>query len=167
LNKDDSYGYGNFDQRNRVVAAGYATLPWDLQVGGLMTARTGQPFNITTGSDNNGNGVFTDRPDLVAGARPGSPDMTSRASFVDPGRRPGNLPRNAGRGPGLWQLDARVAKRFHIGPASAEALVEAFNVTNRANYGSPVGNLASIAFGRPNNTAGDARQVQLGVRLEF
>ncbi len=167
LNKDDSYGYGNFDQRNRVVVAGYVRLPWDLQVGGVMTARTGQPFNITTGSDNNRNGVFTDRPDLAAGARTGSRDMTTRASFVDPGRRAGNLPRNAGRGPGLWQLDARAAKRFHIGPASAEALVEAFNATNRANYGNPVGNLGSSAFGRPNSTAGDARQVQLGVRLEF
>ena len=166
LNKDDSYGYGSFDQRHRVVASGYTVLPGSVQIGGVLTARSAQPFNITTGRDNNVNGVSTDRPDLAPGARAGTADMLDRASFVDPGRRPGNLPRNAGRGLDFWQLDARVAKRFHIGRASADALIEAFNVTNRVNYGNPVGNLASSSFGRPN-TALDARQVQLGVRLEF
>ena len=142
------------------MASGYTVLPGSVQIGGVLTARSAQPFNITTGRDNNVNGVSTDRPDLAPGARAGTADMLDRASFVDPGRRPGNLPRNAGRGLDFWQLDARVAKRFHIGRASADALIEAFNVTNRINYGNPVGNLASSSFGRPN-TALDARQVQL------
>ena len=166
LNKDDSYGYGNFDQRHRAVVSAYGTLPWEIQVGGVLTARSAVPFNITTGRDNNRNGNQTDRPDLAPGARAGTGDMINRASFVDPGTRPGNLPRNAGRGPSFWQLDARVAKRVRLGRVRAEALVEAFNLTNRVNLGNPVGNLASALFGR-SNTAQDARQVQLGVRVEF
>lgn len=166
LNKDDSYGYGNADQRHRTVIGGYATLPWQIQVGGVLVARSGTPFNITTGRDNNRNTVSNDRPNLASGARVGTSDMTNRASFVDPGTRPGNLPRNAGRGPSFWQLDVRVAKRFPVARAWAEVLLEAFNVTNRLNFGNPVGNLASGSFGRPNS-ANDARQVQLGVRFEF
>ena len=92
--------------------------------------------------------------------------MRNRASFLDPGARAGNLPRNAGRGPGFWQLDVRLAKRFAVGRTRAELLVDAFNVTNRTNLNNPIGNLASPNFGR-STTAGDARQVQLGVRFEF
>jgi hypothetical protein len=166
LNPNESYGYGNFDQRNRAVISAYVTVPWAIQLGGVLTARSGVPFNITTGGDNNRNTVPNDRPNLAAGARVGTSDMTDRASFTDPGTTPGNLPRNAGRGPTFWTLDARVAKRVRFGRTSVEALVEAFNVTNRVNYNNIVGSLASASFGRPN-TAFDARQVQLGLRFEF
>ncbi len=166
FNIDDSYGYGNFDQRHRAVVGASITLPWQVQLAGVLTARSGVPFNITTGTDNNLNTVLSDRPNLVPGARVDSSDMNNRASFSDPGRAAGDLPRMAGRGPSNWQLDARVAKRFQLGPTSIEALVEAFNVTNRTNFNNIVGSLASSAFGRPN-TAFDARQVQLGVRVEF
>ncbi len=132
----------------------------------MFAARSALPFNITTGRDNNRNANTNDRPDLAAGARVGTSDMLSRASFVDPGTRAGNLPRNAGRGPAFWQLDLRVAKRVRLGRASMEGLIEAFNVTNHVNLNSPVGNLASALFGT-SNTANDPRQVQLGVRVEF
>src|SRR5262249_36552244 len=166
LNKNDSYGYGNYDQRNRAVIAGYWTVPWDIQLGGVLTARSGVPFDITTGRDNNRNGVVNDRPNLAPGAQVNSPDMFNRANFLDPGTQPGNLPRNAGRGFAYWTLDARAAKKFRIGRTSVEGLVEAFNVTNRVNFDNIVGNLASSQFGRPN-IAFNPRQVQLGVRFEF
>jgi len=166
FNINDSYGYGNFDQRHRAVISGYATLPLQIQIGGVLAARSAVPFNITTGRDNNRNANTNDRPDLVPGAQTGTSDMTNRASFVDPGARAGNLPRNAGRGPAFWQLDLRLAKRVRVGRASVEGLIEAFNVANHVNFNSPVGNLASALFGRPN-TANDPRQVQLGVRFEF
>jgi Carboxypeptidase regulatory-like domain/TonB dependent receptor len=166
LNKNDSYGYGDNDQRHRLVVSGYVTLPWDIQLGGVLTARSGVPFNITTGTDINRNSVFNERPNLAPGARVGTDDMKDRSSFVNPGLAFGDLPRNAGRRPAYWTLDARIAKRFRIGPTSIEGLVEAFNLTNRVNYNGFVGNLSSGQFGRPN-TAFDARQVQLGVRFEF
>ena len=165
LSKDDSYGYGNVDQRHRAVIGGYATLPGDIQIGLMLTARSGTPFNVTTGRDNNRNQNPNDRPDLVSGEI-GSDAMRNRASFVDPGTRPGNLPRNAGRGDGQWTLDARLGKRVRVRGFSAEVLVDAFNVTNRVNFGNPVGNLGSGSFGQPNS-AGDARQVQIGVRFGF
>ena len=167
LNKNDSYGYGDYDQRHRFVFSGYVTLPWEIQLGGVLTARSGVPFNITAGTDNIPNGTVNDRPNLVAGTSVGTDDMKDRASFVNPGRGvAGDLPRNAGRRPSYWTLDARIAKRFRMGPTSIEGIVEAFNLTNRVNYNGFIGNLASPQFGTPN-TAFDARQVQLGVRFEF
>jgi Carboxypeptidase regulatory-like domain/TonB dependent receptor len=166
FNVNDSYGYGNFDQRHRASIGGYLTIPLQIQFGAVLAARSAVPFNITTGRDNNRNANTNDRPDLAAGARVGTADMTNRASFVDPGTRTGNLPRNAGRGASFWQLDLRLAKRVRLGHASVEGLIEAFNVTNHVNFNSPVGNLASALFGNPN-TANDPRQVQLGVRVEF
>jgi Carboxypeptidase regulatory-like domain/TonB dependent receptor-like, beta-barrel len=166
LNKNDSYGYGDNDQRHRFVFSGYVTLPWEIQLGGVLTARSGVPFNITNGTDNNLNSVANDRPNLAPGARVYTDDMKNRASFINPGRASGDLPRNAGRRPAYWTLDARFAKRFRIGPTSIEGLVEAFNLTNRVNYNGFVGTLGSAQFGLPN-TAFDARQVQLGARFEF
>lgn len=166
LTPDDGYGYGAQDQRQRVVLHGTVTLPGQFQLGGVLAARSGTPFDITVGRDNNRNGVANDRPDLAPGARVGTSDMTNRASFVDPRSRAGTLPRNAGRGPGFWQLDMRLAKSFRVGRARAEVLAEAFNLTNRTNLSNPIGNLASPLFGK-SVTAGDARQVQLGFRFEF
>ena len=163
---DDAYGFGNFDQRHVLTINGALNLPAGVQLAGILAARSGAPFNITTGTDNNKNGLTTDRPDLAPGAKVGTADMKNPSSFVDPGARPGSLPRNAGRRPGFWQLDLRLAKRIAIGKTRAEVLAEAFNVTNRTNLGAPIGNLRSTSFGK-SSTAGDARQVQLGLRFEF
>lgn len=163
---DDAYGYGAQDQRHRAALHGTVNLPAQFQVGAVLVARSGTPFDITVGRDNNRNGVANDRPDLAPGAKVGTSDMTNRSSFVDPRSRAGNLPRNAGRGPAFWQLDMRLARSFSLGRTRAELLVEAFNLTNRTNLNNPIGNLASPLFGR-SVTAGDARQVQLGFRFEF
>jgi Carboxypeptidase regulatory-like domain/TonB dependent receptor len=164
---DDAYGYGNFDSRHRVVVHGALNLPWQFQTSAILTARSGTPFNITTGRNNNRNTLATtDRPDLAPGAEVGTSDMLDRSSFVDPGARGGNLPRNAGRGPAFWQLDMRIAKRFRMNRTQIELLAEAFNLTNHTNLNNPVGNLTSPSFGQ-SVSAGDARQVQLGLRFEF
>jgi hypothetical protein len=44
--------------------------------------------------------------------------------------------------------------------------VDAFNVTNRTNYMSYVGNVQSAFFGQPT-AANPARRIQFTVRLKF
>ena len=166
LNIDDSYAYGNNDQRHRAVVNGSFNLPGDVQVSGLLIARSATPFNITTGADNNRNTTFNDRPDLAPGVEIGTDAMRDRNSFIAPGTRTGNLPRNAGRGDAFWQIDLRVSKPIQWQRYRLELLAEAFNLTNRANLNNPNGNLSSATFGRPT-TADIARQVQLGVRFGF
>ncbi len=167
LTPDDAYGYGLQDQRHRVVLHATVNLPGRFLIGAIFQSATGTPFNITTGKDNDKNGSLTDRPNLAAGAQIGTNDMLNNASFVDPGLFAGNLPRNAGRGPAFWQLDARVSKRFAMRKTQAEVLIEAFNLTNRTNLNNPIGNLTSASFGKSISTSGPARQVQLGFRFEF
>ncbi len=165
VDQNDSYGYSSLDRRHRFVLNGTVRLPWDVQFAALLQGETGTPFNIGLGRDVNRN-LVGDRPDLAPGARVGTDDMRNRSSFLDPGTRSGNLPRNAGRDTGFWRLDARLAKRIPLGRARLEVLVEAFNIDNHVTYGAPVSNLASSLFGR-SVAAADARQVQLGVRVDF
>ena len=51
--------------------------------------------------------------------------------------------------------------------AAVRGFFEAFNITNRANLGTPVSNLASASFGRPTTISGTPRQAEFGVRFDF
>jgi hypothetical protein len=50
-----------------------------------------------------------------------------------------------------------------------EGFLEAFNVTNRVNFGSPNGNPRASTFGRSTSLATGAtpRQVEIGFRVDF
>jgi hypothetical protein len=157
-------GLASNDRRHQIVANLTWALPLGFQVGAVVQARSGRPYNITTGTDNNGDTVQNDRPDLLV---PGG-SYTDRATFSSAFTgRVGNLARNAGTGPGFFQLDARLSKRIPVGQKRLETFVEAFNATNHVNPGNPVGNLRSSAFGQSTGLAGNPRQVELGFRFDF
>jgi hypothetical protein len=170
--------------------AGVLVSGWELS--GLWTARTGRPFNITV------NRSAADLPDGVAAtpsasAPPQRPNYVSGqpiypsnrtvnswlnlAAFSVPARGTwGNLGRNAGRAPGMWQVDfalgkqTRLTERFNL-----EFRGEFFNIFNRAQYGLPQANISQTAqFGRIVNVintqptgVGGPRQIQLMMRLNF
>jgi hypothetical protein len=174
----EDFGFQAQDQNNRAAEKGYAgnnrkhqlvanmtyALPWGFQIGALLQARTGLPWNITTGVDSNGDTIVNDRPDL---ADPnGDPNLSSTYNAAFTGRV-GNLPRNYGTGPNFVQVDARVSKFVRLGVRRVEAFVEAFNLANRPNFGLPNGNLRSAQFGRSTGTAGSPRQVEFGLRFDF
>jgi hypothetical protein len=163
---NESYGYGGNDMRHRAVVNGTVDLKWGFQVSSILSANSGVPFDIVTGYDNNLNGNANDRPDLAPGAHPGTDDMRNRSSFLDPGERPGNLPRNSGRELHWWQLDARFSKKFVFDRYRLELMAEAFNLDNHVNYTWTMGNLSSSLFGQPI-AADPARQVQLAIRFQF
>jgi outer membrane receptor protein involved in Fe transport len=150
LNADD-------DERHRMVLSGLVTLPWGFDLSGVITARSSRRFNITTGRDNNGDGVLADRPNFVNGA------------YVDPGSGPGvagNLPKNAGVTGDYFTIDMRLVKEFRLNAIRLKAIGEAYNLTNRVNYTSYVGNITSGLLGQPNAT-GRPRTVQLGLQFDF
>ena len=152
------------DRRHQLVAHFTWRLPGEVQIAGLFSARSGTPWNITTGRDNNLDTEQNDRPDL---ANPDG-DPTDRGTyFADFTNRVGNLPRNFGTGPSFYTVDARVSKFVQLDRIRLEGFVEAFNLTNHVNYGSPQGNLRSASFGRSTGIQGQMRQVELGVRFDF
>jgi hypothetical protein len=137
---DAERGPANNDARHRVSAAFSVQLPWDIQVGTLIAARSKLPYNITTGADDNRDTQTNDRP----------------AGFG----------RNAGRGAPLFQADLRVNKSVRFGGTDLELIAEVFNVTNQKNWTNYSGDQRSATFGRPSG--GEiTRQVQLGVRVDF
>ena len=100
--------------------------------------------------------------------------------MLQPAGTYGNLERGALTGPGLAVLDLALTKRFpwgRLGPSGqVELRIEAFNLLNRANFGTPSliaftgtreGEEPLPTFGRIRSTVTSARQLQLGVRLAF
>jgi hypothetical protein len=152
------------DRRHQFVGNVTFRLPWGFQLGAVAQARSGLPWTVTTGVDNNRDTFIVDRPDLAV---PGG-DPTDRATYSSSFTgRVGNLGRNTNIGDGFFRLDARLSKIARMGRRRIEGFAEAFNLTNQVNFGSPTGNLRSSSFGRPTAISGNMRQVEIGVRLDF
>jgi hypothetical protein len=128
------------DARHRLSASTVLNVPFGCRLATLVTARSALPYNVTTGSDNNNDNVFNDRP---------------------PGRG-----RNAARGSALFQADVRLSRTLRFSARRIELLIEAFNVTNRANWTDYNGKVSAASFGQPGSAA-PPRQLQLGARFDF
>ena len=128
------------DVPHQLVVTFDVELPFGVRLAMVTTGRSGVPYNVTTGSDNNGDGNFNDRPPGVG--------------------------RNSARAAPFWQCDVRLSKRFRTGRYGVEFLAEAFNIFNRRNWSGYVGDQSSALYGRPTD-ARIARQVQLGTRVDF
>jgi hypothetical protein len=159
---------------------------WGVRLSPLLTANSGPPFDITTGRDVFGNGLFNARRAVVSGSgRPGV--IATSYGLLDPNPRPGDvvLGRNAGRGPGQVMLNLRVGRTFAMsahesGKAARHNLtvsMQVRNVTNHNNPGPIIGNLTSPFFGRANQPAGSGnalfsesannRRLELQTRFTF
>ncbi|QOY88582.1 TonB-dependent receptor [Paludibaculum fermentans] len=95
------------------------------------------------------------------------------ASNWDPVNNPaqrtyGTLGRNAFRGLGATNLDLALAKEFPVWRERVitEFRLEAFNVFNHTQFGTPSTNIASSQFGMVSSTL-DPRIVQLALRVRF
>lgn len=164
LNPGADKGLANNHRRHQLVAHMTYRLPGDIQIAGMFQARSGTPWNVTTGRDNNGDTTINDRPDLA------NPDgnRRDRSTYFDAFTgRVGNLRRNANIGDPFFTLDARVSKFVQLAGIRLEGFVEAFNLTNRVNLGNPQGNLRSAVFGRSTAIQGNMRQVEVGFRVDF
>ncbi|MDE1154757.1 MAG: carboxypeptidase regulatory-like domain-containing protein [Acidobacteriaceae bacterium] len=165
------------DQRNRFTAIGVWNLPYhhhdgrnsalswvlgDWVASTLVSLHGFTPYNITVGSDVNGdNNSSTDRP-IVDSA---TCDPTSSSSCT-------MLGRNTGKGPRLASADFRLAKRIPLHrDISAEFLAEGFNIFNHPNFDDQYTTWGTGATPRSTlgqyTGAGDPREVQLGAKLYF
>ena len=168
LNLNGDKGPASNDRRHQLVVNFNWRLPAGFQIAGLASARSGLPWNVTTGIDNNKDTQVNDRPDLaVPGGDPTS-KSTYNANFTN---RVGNLPRNYNYGPGYFSLDTRLSKYIdlHRANTNLELFAEAFNLTNYVNLGTPNGNLRASTFGNSTGLASGAapRRVELGFRFNF
>jgi outer membrane receptor protein involved in Fe transport len=145
-NLDGEWARSDFDARHRFNLLGNVTPGRGFNFGVALALNSGMPYSITTGRDDNHDGLAIDRP--------------------------AGIPRNSLQGPSYFGLDLRWSRDFFLsrsrkekGPAITPAL-DVFNVLNRVNYTGYIGNLSSPFFGKPV-AANPARRLQLSIRFRF
>jgi hypothetical protein len=172
------WGRGGGIPRHMASAVVNTSLMRNLRLGLSTSARAGAPYTITTGRDDNGDTVFTDRP--------------------------AGTPRNSETGAAVWDMAARLTYAFGFGerPASngaggqmvmvrmggggsagdllgglsgggaenkrirIELFVSASNVFNNVNPMGYSGVMTSPFFGLPT-MAGPARKIDVGMKIGF
>ena len=143
------WGLSNFDRRHRFEMLGTFDVHKLFKLGLSLSLYSGSPYSLTTGNDDFGNGLFNIRPSGV--------------------------PRNSLQGPGYADVDMRMSREFLLksikkgkdetGPTLTLGL-DAFNILNRVNLVSFVGNEQSAFFGNAV-AAQPPRRLQLMVRFKF
>jgi hypothetical protein len=176
------------DRRHRFVLSGtfdastFVPLSFlrGLELSPIFRVASEAPLNISLGGvDRNLDDVSNDRPNysgdlrLLRWRKPRAPlDPSILAGFsLPPIGQSGNLPRNAGRGPGLFVFDLNATREFQIKRAKLRASLEFDNVLNKTvfSFGSEFINFASgsnDSFLLATRT-GRPRQLRIGLRAEF
>lgn len=92
----------------------------------------------------------------------------SNVVIPSPSQPFGDAPRSAARGPAIYTRHLGLHKSVSlVGRSRLELRVEAFNLLNRSNVNAPNGNRSATSFGTIASLAGDPRQIQLGVKVDF
>jgi hypothetical protein len=160
---DVDWGPSRQDVRHRVQVQAQAPILFGIRGNVNLNVSSGVPYNMTTGRDDNDDGVFNDRPVGVG--------------------------RNSLRGDTTWGLNLNLSRRFSLsgvtpvaqggqrfgGPGgrggngagkSMELFVQAQNVLNHVTHTGYTGNLLSPFFGQPTSV-GQPRDVNVGLRFNF
>ena len=165
----------------RLFTGSDVTLPFGIIVDPFIAYLTRQPFNITTGTDLNGDTQYNDRPSFATAASPAASVYKTAFGTFNASPLPGEkiIPINYGNGPRYVYTELELRKQFRFGPLPATPAApaakpgpngklpppplppprpydlsfsaEADNVFNHTNLASPVGVLTSPEFGESLN----------------
>ncbi len=163
-------GPPDWQSRNRVFFFGNLNLPRGVQLSSQFDADGGLPYNLTTGTDDNGDGIFNDRPSYASAPGPGvtsTPFGLLSSSTVN-----GNVPRDLGTMPALMHLDTNLSRAWKIGrnrqdrPSTLTLNLRTANLLNHRNVAAVSSIASSPVFAQPV-AAESARRVELGARFAF
>jgi len=108
------YGRAAFDVRHRAFIGGNITLPYAFSLSPFIIINSGQPYNLTTGQDNNGDSIFSDRPWFAKASE--NAVCTARSDFDTSATALGEVPVNYCTGPANTTLNLRLSKTIGFGP---------------------------------------------------
>nr|MDQ3805644.1 carboxypeptidase regulatory-like domain-containing protein [Acidobacteriota bacterium] len=114
----NEYARTPWDARHRFNFGGSLGVPYlNLLLNPIVIARTGTPFNITTGFDRNGDGIINDRPAFADALTPAADLRRTPWGDFDINPKPGQaiIPRNYGEGPGFISFNLRVSRQISFG----------------------------------------------------
>lgn len=155
---------------NTFTFSGHALLPYKLELATIFDARDGSRYNIITGTDNNGDGDFNDRPSFAAA--PGTGVYPTRFGLLTTNTVNGDVPRNLGIMPAKFHLDLNVSRVFTLNPGdwdhprSLTFNARSANLLNHTNV-TAVGTVVSSSTFGQSISAETARRIELGGRLTF
>jgi hypothetical protein len=162
----------SWESTHRLFAIGQLNLPAKLSLTSQFDASSGDPYNVITGMDNNGDGVFNDRPSFAA--QPGTGTYQTPFGLLNTTGLNGSQGRNAGTMPALIHLDSNLSRTFELHSHGLAAdrhqsitlNARSANLLNHTNV-TTVGNVVgSTTFTQPL-AAEAARRVEFGIRYTF
>jgi hypothetical protein len=190
-----SWGRSDTDRLHNYVLSTVYELPWGptkkwmnegvlsqvlggWQVSALFDAQSGQALTIGgsgTLLNTPGNSAFvnlTGDNKVLGGLGPGLQYFDPTVYSLPAAGQQGNMQRHTGpEGPGFWQLDGSLFKRFTIGGSRyVEVRVDAYNVTNSVRWGNPNTSYSTATgntFGQITGTNGGQRSIRFGGRFAF
>jgi hypothetical protein len=116
----DAYGSAVGSLGPSTFIGANVTLPFGFNLSPLIRAASGQRFNIITGRDTNGDTVFTERPAFATDlSKPGVIVTRFGAFDLNPGLGQALIPRNYGKGPAIFFINARIGRTFGFGKGKA------------------------------------------------
>ena len=158
---------------NRAFAFGNLNLPWKVSLSPQFDVSSGQPYNVTTGTDANGDGNFNDRPSYApAGSTTATSGVYSTPfGLLTTNTVNGNVPRNLGTLPTLVHLDMNLSRSFKLTASKESARsftlnARSANLLNHTNVTSVGSIVSSPTFTQPV-AAEAARRLELGARFTF
>ncbi len=136
------YGRATFDVKNRFLLGGNYQAPFGISISPFLVADSGSPFNVTLGTDWNGDNQFNSRP-AYATASSTDTMQTAYGDFdLAPGETEAQIPYDLGTGPAQYSLNVRLSKVFGIGPkVAAGAAASGGGPPGGGGHGGPGGRL--------------------------
>ena len=158
------------EARNLFFSSFNFNLPFKIGLSSLLSFESGHPYNITTGTDANGDGDFNDRPSYASAPGPGV--YSTPFGLLTTNTVNGDLPRNLGTMPAQLHLDSNLSRTFALNPRDHDhprqliLNARSTNVLNHTNVTTVNTVLSSGAVGQPI-AAETARRLELGLRFTF
>jgi Carboxypeptidase regulatory-like domain len=158
------------ERRNLFFASSNLHLPFKIDLSSLFDFTSGQPYNITTGTDANGDGDFNDRPSYASAPGPGV--YSTPFGLLTTNTVNGNVPRNLGTMPPLFHIDTNLSRVFTLNPRDKDHPrtfifnARSTNLLNHPNVTAVNTIISSGVVGQPV-AAETARRVELGIRFAF
>lgn len=159
----------DWEARNRLFFFGNLNLPRKVELSSEMDAQSGKPYDVTTGTDDNGDGVFNDRPSYASAPGPGV--FSTPFGLLTTDATNGNVPRNVGTMPALVHLDMNLSRAWKVSRHSDSGRTltlnaRAANLLNHTNVAAVSSVAGSPKFAQAV-AAESARRVEMGIRFQF
>src|SRR5688572_17172244 len=164
---DDQWSYASSDTRHRMRGSFSTQALRNLNAQFSWDANSGAPYTLTTGTDDNGDSIFNDRPLLTprnSARLPWRSTFSANVSYTIPIGTAGGEGRGGAGG-------GRGGPRGRGGPGGGRQKgitvnVSVNNLTNRANYSGFSGVMTSQYFMQATNVS-NPRQVDFSLRFSF